>query len=230
MLTRRAIPTKYKGYHFRSRLEARWAVFLDSHEVPYQYELQGFALPSGQYLPDFWLPGLNVWYEVKGPKPTRHEEVAARELSQETGMPCVIAWGDVGASAYGGYGGLDLLGAPLWWLRDDDGRINLLEGDRLTPDDFRPARSARFEFGETPIAKIVQPQETGLTYERHGIHVRKYINRLTARRTVSDPACTAIASLIVSGEFPAATNSLSSYTRRASIQNSHLEHLRQKIL
>jgi hypothetical protein len=25
-----AIPTRYKGYHFRSRLEARWAVFFDA--------------------------------------------------------------------------------------------------------------------------------------------------------------------------------------------------------
>ena len=26
----KAIPTEYKGYRFRSRLEARWAVFFDA--------------------------------------------------------------------------------------------------------------------------------------------------------------------------------------------------------
>jgi hypothetical protein len=29
----RAIETRYKGYRFRSRLEARWAVVLDSASV-----------------------------------------------------------------------------------------------------------------------------------------------------------------------------------------------------
>ena len=49
-----AIETFYKGYRFRSRLEARWAVFFDALGVEYEYEPQGFVLPSGKhYLPDF---------------------------------------------------------------------------------------------------------------------------------------------------------------------------------
>lgn len=48
------IETVYNGYRFRSRLEARWAVFFDSLHVKYEYEPQGFLLPSGRrYLPDF---------------------------------------------------------------------------------------------------------------------------------------------------------------------------------
>lgn len=46
--------TVYNGYRFRSRLEARWAVFFDSLGVKYEYEPEGFKLPGlGGYLPDF---------------------------------------------------------------------------------------------------------------------------------------------------------------------------------
>ncbi len=63
----KAIETKYKGYRFRSRLEARWAVFFDALEEPWEYEKEGFDLgEAGYYLPDFWLPRVNAWVEVKG--------------------------------------------------------------------------------------------------------------------------------------------------------------------
>ena len=63
----KAINTRYKGCHFRSRLEARWAVFFDYVGVKWLYEPQGFTLPSGDnYLPDFYLPDIDVWIEVKG--------------------------------------------------------------------------------------------------------------------------------------------------------------------
>ena len=45
----RAIETLYHGCRFRSRLEARWAVFLTYARVIYQYEVEGFHLPSGNY-------------------------------------------------------------------------------------------------------------------------------------------------------------------------------------
>lgn len=48
------IETTYKGYNFRSRLEARWGIFLDQMGVPWEYEVQGFETEDGQrYLPDF---------------------------------------------------------------------------------------------------------------------------------------------------------------------------------
>ncbi len=59
------IETFYGGYVFRSRLEARWARFWDMLDIRYFYEHEGFALPSGRYLPDFYLPDLNVWFEIK---------------------------------------------------------------------------------------------------------------------------------------------------------------------
>lgn len=69
-----AIETRYAGCRFRSRLEARWAVFFDALGIAWEYEPQGFqcsyrlSLEEGTfpYLPDFWLPDLGLWAEVKG--------------------------------------------------------------------------------------------------------------------------------------------------------------------
>jgi hypothetical protein len=61
------IETVYKGYRFRSRLEARWAVFFDELGVKWLYEHEGFELPGvGRYLPDFYLPEFDEYVEVKG--------------------------------------------------------------------------------------------------------------------------------------------------------------------
>lgn len=47
------IATEYKGYKFRSRLEARWAVFFDAIGANWKYEAEGFDLGGIWYLPDF---------------------------------------------------------------------------------------------------------------------------------------------------------------------------------
>jgi hypothetical protein len=72
-MTIKAIETQYKGYRFRSRLEARWAVFFDACGYNWEYEPEGFDLGNGvYYLPDFKIFGeddngdFNVfWIEVK---------------------------------------------------------------------------------------------------------------------------------------------------------------------
>lgn len=59
------IETVYKGYRFRSRLEARWAVFFDAANIRYQYEPEGFDLNGDYYLPDFYLPDFFIYVEIK---------------------------------------------------------------------------------------------------------------------------------------------------------------------
>lgn len=50
------IETFYNGYRFRSRLEARWAVFFDALGIKYEYEPEGYVLNNEiYYLPDFVL-------------------------------------------------------------------------------------------------------------------------------------------------------------------------------
>lgn len=86
------IETHYNGYRFRSRLEARWAVFLSVLGVKYEYEHEGYVLSNGDwYLPDFWLPELDCFVEIK---PTDieygcNEWEKAKTLSADT-RKCVI--------------------------------------------------------------------------------------------------------------------------------------------
>lgn len=67
----RPIETNYAGFRFRSRLEARWAVFFDHLGLRWEYEAQGFLIDGQPYLPDFQLngdlcDGQGVAAEVKG--------------------------------------------------------------------------------------------------------------------------------------------------------------------
>ena len=90
------IQTTYKGYRFRSRLEARWAVFFDALGVKYEYEPDAFRTSLGGYLPDFYLPHVagGVFLEVK-PAGGLHLDAVQKcyELSIGTRSPCILADG-----------------------------------------------------------------------------------------------------------------------------------------
>lgn len=74
------IPTVYRGIRFRSRLEARWALFLDEIGLSYHYELEGFESSNTRYLPDFFIPAWNTWIEIKPKEPTSEEWKKCEEL------------------------------------------------------------------------------------------------------------------------------------------------------
>ena len=57
--TIKPIETKHNGFRFRSRLEARWAVFFDMIDLKYEYEVEGFEMKGIRYLPDFYIPSLD---------------------------------------------------------------------------------------------------------------------------------------------------------------------------
>ncbi len=61
----KAIETEWKGYRFRSRLEARWAVFFEHMGWDWVYEPQGFETSHGRYLPDFYVSDIDTWFEIK---------------------------------------------------------------------------------------------------------------------------------------------------------------------
>ena len=42
----KAKETYYDGYRFRSRLEARWAVFFNNIGLEYEYEMEGFDMKN----------------------------------------------------------------------------------------------------------------------------------------------------------------------------------------
>jgi len=92
-----AIETIYNGYRFRSRLEARWAVFFDTLNISWEYEKEGYDLGNGvSYLPDFWLPTLNYWIEIKGKFPTPEEISKLDKLTEGKFGHAFIFSGEVG--------------------------------------------------------------------------------------------------------------------------------------
>src|SRR4051812_37466298 len=101
----KVIETQYRGYRFRSRLEARWAVYFDSLGLKWEYELEGYDLGDGiWYLPDFWLPQVNMWAEVKpGPMSPAEVEKCWR-LALGTGSEVLALVGVPQLASYCGFG------------------------------------------------------------------------------------------------------------------------------
>jgi hypothetical protein len=107
MTTIKAIITKYKGIEFRSRMEARTAVFLDALGIKWEYEKEGYELENRffeletpesadnsktvKYLPDFYVPRQErfreCFIEVKGKEPEYDENLKAFLLCEATKLP-----------------------------------------------------------------------------------------------------------------------------------------------
>jgi hypothetical protein len=170
----KAIETHYKGYRFRSRLEARWAVFFDDLGMRWEYEKEGFDLGNaGKYLPDFWMSDMKCWIEIKPDGEDGAEK--ARALSRGD-YPVIVLSGNIGqhsATLYcndtgnSGGGESDWIGT----LDKNTFYINISEDTCIldskweplkfvihgtAPDSFKRdfaytfARSVRFEYFETP--------------------------------------------------------------------------------
>lgn len=202
--------TRYKGYRFRSRLEARWAVFFDTIGIEYEYEKEGYDLKEGyfdgpyigSYLPDFWLPQVNMWAEVK-PTFAPQDLYKCVNLQVHTkrgvllleGLPDFRSYfgyddlpsealmsneGEISSITDGGYPGEEFY-IPVPWVDfvvgigyifdrpenrffANSGQANWPAPWRWEPGDYLgdkadplgyqnaiyAARSARFEYGETP--------------------------------------------------------------------------------
>lgn len=112
----KAKPAIFKGTAYRSKLEIYWAAFFENMGIDFEYEPKYYSLPSGNYLPDFYLknvtavggkwlgshPRKGVWLEVKNPekclkadgeldtlsKPVKLLD----ELASITDTPATIVW------------------------------------------------------------------------------------------------------------------------------------------
>lgn len=158
-----AVETRYKGYRFRSRLEARWAVYFDALGMKWEYEKEGYDLGSaGWYLPDFWLPEGEVWAEVKPTAFTQDEIGKARRLGNLTGSGVLML---VGVPDYTSYWYYDpkygqTYDAMVCWFKNEKGRLYVSFGsdelvdlhdygyECLVEPGVVASRSARFEHGE----------------------------------------------------------------------------------
>lgn len=143
----KAIETHYNGYRFRSRTEARWAVFLDAAGIAYEYESEGFELANGDwYLPDFHLVNDDLWLEVKGKQPTKEEIRKCWLLAEGFGAPVLIASRQPAIKKQ-----VSVINTKY---DDIQGPFSFYELMQKPPDDpvvqraYSAARGARFEFGE----------------------------------------------------------------------------------
>ncbi len=93
----KAIETEYNNYKFRSRLKARWAVFFDALGIEYEYENEGYDLDGVGYLPDFWLPRLDLWVEIKGERLVAgsKDEEKIKRLVKDSRRPVAVFWGQI---------------------------------------------------------------------------------------------------------------------------------------
>jgi hypothetical protein len=175
----RAIETAYHDCLFRSRIEARWAVFFDYLKIAWEYEAEGFELPYGRYLPDFWLTDHRWWFEVKGALPVAEKDRnRCVDLAKATGQRVFIARGKIEKPTWerassisevfpsGGYSGY------YWWASCAECGMMVLKfyvetdsgggqcprcGKYIDAGEpcgqvgyaVRAANSARFEHGET---------------------------------------------------------------------------------
>lgn len=157
-----AIETQYKGLRFRSRTEARWAVFFDALGLFWRYEEEGYKLPSPGspepvlYLPDFWFPNLKLWVEIKGKEPDQYEARKARLLAKESGHPVLLLAGSPMHPRY------TSRKAPPHLLYHPDGEVEEVFAHKplgVRPRDvdlftaYGEAAGARFEHGERPKAR-----------------------------------------------------------------------------
>lgn len=92
----KALETFYHGYRFRSRLEARWAVFFDRLGISYTYEPEGYLIGGKKgYLPDFYLPQLDCYIEIKPKQPSAVEVEKTRLLAYSGRCVYILYGGDV---------------------------------------------------------------------------------------------------------------------------------------
>lgn len=160
------IETEYNGYRFRSRLEARWAVYFDALGIKYEYEPEGFeVLPGIWYLPDFYFPEWDCFAEVK------YSEFTRLEFEKCLGLPkpCILL--DESPNAFRGYyatgtGAIDPDNYTVYLSGEAFGYVSIQQSHykgRLwfyfgeSPNSYTvnydaevAAKSARFEHGEVP--------------------------------------------------------------------------------
>lgn len=75
----------HHGYRLRSYTELMWARVMDAADIFYLYEPDLVRVDDGYYLPDFWIPHVGIYLEVKGQQPTALEIQKADAVMARTG-------------------------------------------------------------------------------------------------------------------------------------------------
>lgn len=91
----KSIATEYNGIVFRSMLEAKHAVFMDAIGVSWMYEPKWFTCSrtGRHYLPDFYLPDLCCFIEIKPFLPSGSDIDRSFIAAKESDERMKILWG-----------------------------------------------------------------------------------------------------------------------------------------
>lgn len=139
----KVLPQSYRGHIYRSKIEAKWAVFFTLLKIPYEYEPNAFDIGDGEaYIPDFFLPDQNAYVEVKGSRPDIYDPEGLRrwlKFAQQTEPPagvrekrgtrCFLFVGDIpdwtqmtssGVEKTGQYDPCNRYPDGIHWFRDSD--------------------------------------------------------------------------------------------------------------
>lgn len=172
----KAIETEYKGYRFRSRLEARWASAFDAMGIEWDYEPEGYEIDGNcAYLPDFVLKNVrfrgdnngkkNLYIEVKG---ELNETDRSKVEAFSKYFPIVIvgnfpndgsadkmrdddfdylSFKFVDGDMYRGRFSINEKTDEIWFCGTDHDEYS---GDKLMEYGISCGKGARFEHGEKP--------------------------------------------------------------------------------
>ena len=169
------IETIYNGYRFRSRLEARWAVFFDAAGIEYQYEPEGYFLGKGiYYLPDFYIPDWDVFVEIKPSKDYCYNEKADK-LAQLSGKIVILCSGEPYCDGDGTCAYRTSVYYPdkeIWYT--DDGE------EPLVFEDCR--RCNGFVLGSDSYGQLYLGNHQERCAERRGIFTDRILQAYTASR------------------------------------------------
>lgn len=174
----KAIETHYNGYRFRSRLEARWAVFFDHAHIKYEYEPQGFELEDGtRYLPDFYLPEYDYYVEVKPPRDNAFEDIERASMFVSHGIDKLLILGNIPQKS-----SVDVYHFPvIYYSTFYETRIMTLAC--ITPCSEFETDIFKLEIQSFLVDRYIQymlPQmERDLTELLNGVHDKKLSDRLS---------------------------------------------------
>jgi hypothetical protein len=85
----------YNTTLFRSRLEARWAKFFDTLGIAWSYERIKILMDDDhEYQPDFFLPQLKVFIEIKPDEPPMDARKKCEQTCKHTGMDVYLFYKD----------------------------------------------------------------------------------------------------------------------------------------
>lgn len=90
-----SIHNETAGVKFRSHLEARWSLVFTALGITWTYEPRKILLPSGAYVPDFFLAD-RVWVEIKPLRgyPVARTTLRCAELAALTDQVACLFAGD----------------------------------------------------------------------------------------------------------------------------------------